>query len=327
MIHPLFISVIIPCKNVEKFIERAIVSILNQTYQNFEIIIINDGSTDNTEYIIKTVIDKDKRIKYISFKESKGLCEALNAGTALSQFDWIARMDGDDISLPNRLERQVEYIKKYPDVKLLGCLPYYIDENDRVIGKMNLNTFTPEEFKNKISKGKLIFIPGGASIIHKPTLQKLGNYKKEFEFMEDLEMNMRFALNGHLVLNVPEYLYMYRKRELTNTSNAFLVNKRMRWIKERVRCKMKGEPEPNFEEYCKIEASKSLLEKLKIFQADYGTYYFKRFGASLAQKNTFHALIFFIISILIKPGYVFIKIKPQFNDILNSLKKKLFITF
>lgn len=319
------ISVVIPCKNVERYIERAVMSILNQTYRAFEVIIVNDGSSDNTERIIWNLQCKDERIKVISLKESLGISNALNAAIESSCCEWIARMDGDDISLPNRFERQINFLRKYPEVKLVGCLPYYINEHDEIIAKMNLDTFTPEEFKKKISGGKLIFIPGGTSMIHKPTLLKLGGFNKDFDIIEDLEINMRFALNGHLILNVPEYLYMYRKHKLSLTSNAFIINKKVRWTKKRVHCILSGQPLPSYEEYTKMELSLALFSKIRIIRDDYAALFFKRFGQNLISKRLLRAFFFFLLSVLIKPEYVFYKMKPTLRDMLaiNKLRKTL----
>lgn len=323
MVENFPVSVIIPCNNVERYIERAVISILNQSHRALEVIIVNDGSSDNTEGIIRELQCRDNRIIVISLRNSIGIAGALNAGIELSHYEWIARMDGDDISLPNRLERQINFISKYPEVKLVGCLPYYINENDEIIGKMNLDTFTPKEFYKKISKGKLIFIPGGASMFHKETLLKLGGFSKNVEFLEDLEVNMRFAINGHLILNVPEYLYMYRKRELSIMSNTFSINKKMRWIKEQVRCSLKGLPLPTYEEYIEIERSLSLLNRVRILQDDYVALFFKKFGLYLCGKRFRWALFFLLISILIKPGYVFFKMKPTLCDILAKTKQRI----
>lgn len=313
------VSVIIPCKNIGKFIGKAIQSILNQTYQNFEIIIINDGSTDDSGKVIDEFAKSDNRITHLYLKQSVGLSEALNIGIRLSKHDWIARMDGDDISLPTRLEKQIGYINKYPDLKLVGCLPFYIDENDKIIGKMNLDTFTPEEWRKKISRGKLIFIPGGASMFHKPTILKLGGFSKEFEFIEDLEINMRLALNGHLILNVPEYLYKYRKREPAITADAYRINKKIRWIKERVRSHMTGTHLPTYEEYCLIEESKPFLQRMRILKEDLGSLFFKKFGLSMVKSKPVRAVMFLLCALFVKPSYALHKLRPQLNDMFKKI--------
>lgn len=97
--------------NGEKYLAEAIESILNQTYKNFELIIINDGSKDNSVEIIKNYMKQDNRIVLID-RENKGLPYSLNEGISVAKGEYIARMDADDISLPTRFEKQVDYMQK-----------------------------------------------------------------------------------------------------------------------------------------------------------------------------------------------------------------------
>lgn len=114
------VSVLMPAYNSEKYIGEAIESILNQTFTDFEFIIINDGSTDNTPKIIKEYAKKDKRIKFIDNKTNKGIVAVLNQGLDLCKGKYIARMDSDDISLPTRFAKQVDYMDKHPECGVVG---------------------------------------------------------------------------------------------------------------------------------------------------------------------------------------------------------------
>lgn len=112
------VSVLMPAYNSEKYIAEAIDSILNQTFTDFEFIIINDGSTDNTAQIVRQY--KDKRIKFIDNKKNQGLIAVLNQGLDLCRGEYIARMDSDDISLPERFAKQVKYMDAHPNVAVVG---------------------------------------------------------------------------------------------------------------------------------------------------------------------------------------------------------------
>ncbi len=114
------ISVLMPAYNSDKFIAEAIESILNQTFNDFECIIINDGSTDNTADIVKKYAKQDKRIKFINNKKNQGLIAVLNQGLDLCRGEYIARMDSDDISRPERFAKQVTYLDTHPDVAVVG---------------------------------------------------------------------------------------------------------------------------------------------------------------------------------------------------------------
>jgi len=118
------ISVVLPVYNCGEFVEEALDSILNQTLDNFEVLIIDDASTDATLELIKKY--KDSRIKIIEKKENSGLIDSLNTGFKIAKGEFIARMDGDDISHARRFEKQYEFLKDNPEVSACGCWIEYI---------------------------------------------------------------------------------------------------------------------------------------------------------------------------------------------------------
>jgi glycosyltransferase involved in cell wall biosynthesis len=127
------ISVILPVFNGERFISQAVQSILHQTYSDFELIIINDGSTDGTLNILRDFQTADSRIRLIT-RANRGLATSLNEGIAMARGQWIARMDADDVSHPNRLSHQFEKLKAQPDLDIVATRAITIDDNDQVIG-------------------------------------------------------------------------------------------------------------------------------------------------------------------------------------------------
>lgn len=118
------ISVILPVYNGEKYIADAVKSVLNQTFTDFELIVLNDGSTDTSLSIIEEF--KDKRIVVVN-QENQGLARTLNNGLRIAKGKYIARMDADDICLPNRFEEQIKHLEENPEVKLLGSAVMLID--------------------------------------------------------------------------------------------------------------------------------------------------------------------------------------------------------
>ena len=131
------ISVVMSCYNRENFVRDAIESILNQTYTDFEFIIIDDCSTDKTPEIIQEYADKDNRIVYIRNEENMDYNYNLRKGFKLAKGEYIARMDDDDISLPERFEKQVSYLDEHPDITVLGSL---ID----IFGELKIESWVKE---------------------------------------------------------------------------------------------------------------------------------------------------------------------------------------
>ena len=122
------ISVVMPAYNAAEYLDEAIRSILNQTFRDFEFIIINDGSTDDSISILDKQQKLDSRIR-VYHQENQGMIAALNRGCRLARGKYIARMDADDISLPGRLEKQLKYMERHPQIGILGTWIYSIDKN------------------------------------------------------------------------------------------------------------------------------------------------------------------------------------------------------
>ncbi|NGP46765.1 glycosyltransferase family 2 protein [Bacillaceae bacterium SIJ1] len=126
------VTVLMPVYNGAKYLSEAIESILNQTYKEFDLLIINDGSTDNSEEIINRF--SDDRIKYIANDKNIGLIRTLNKGICLVRSEYIARMDADDISLPMRLEKQIKFMDEHQDIAVSGTSVLVFNEKG-TIGK------------------------------------------------------------------------------------------------------------------------------------------------------------------------------------------------
>jgi glycosyltransferase involved in cell wall biosynthesis len=126
------VTIGIPVYNCERFIRQAIESVLNQTYANFELIITDDGSTDKSVAIIKQF--DDKRIRLVVDNENHGISYRLNQQIRLAKGEYFVRMDGDDVMMPYRIEKQVEYLSNHPEVDLVGSSAIIIDDDNNIIG-------------------------------------------------------------------------------------------------------------------------------------------------------------------------------------------------
>lgn len=196
------ISVILSTYNNSQYLSTAIKSILNQTYKNFEFIIINDGSTDDTEDVVFSF--NDKRISYYK-TNNKGLGKSLNYGIKISQHQIIARMDDDDIALPTRFEKQILFMLKNPKYDIISSW-YAVFEENKIVYVVK----TPTEHKKIISDLALysqIIHPG--SFIKKDVFE---NNQYNSIFFEDYDLWLRL-MKSKLFYNIPEILTMYRYRK------------------------------------------------------------------------------------------------------------------
>lgn len=203
-----FISVIIPCYNASLFLNQAIESVLNQTYKNFEVIIVNDGSTDNTEEIIKAY--RDNRVIYLKQETNKGPSAARNTGLKYAKGEYIAFLDADDIWMLNKLEKQVDYVlKNKVDIVTTNG---YILESKTNKSKIAYSK-NPIHHKKSIFKVliKHNFIFPSTVLIKKETLQKAGFFDENLQSSEDYYLWLNIAFQGGTFAFIDEPLFFYRK--------------------------------------------------------------------------------------------------------------------
>lgn len=196
------ISVIMSTLNTQKdYLEEAINSILNQTYKNFEFIIIVDGGNDDK--IIEKI--NDKRIKIIKHEKSVGLTKSLNEAIKVSKGKYIARMDSDDISLEKRFEYQVKYMESNDDIDITSMFYQEIGKNEKIVREV---FYRPDEVKCKLFFTNLIAHP--CVIIRKEFLDKNNIlYNEDFIYSQDLELWTR-SINFGKIAIIPKFGLYYR---------------------------------------------------------------------------------------------------------------------
>lgn len=198
------ISVIMPVYNAEKYLDESISSILNQTFTNFEMIIINDSSKDNSLKIIKRYQKKDKRVILIENKKNMGVSRTRNEALKISRGKYISIMDADDISFKDRLNIQFNFMEKNKDIFLCGGSAIVIDENGDKIGAL-IKGSNPLKTKRKLLKSNTIIHP---SILFRNTKHYF--YRDKFSGSEDYDLYLRILSDGGKIVNLKNFLIKYR---------------------------------------------------------------------------------------------------------------------
>ncbi len=221
------VTVLMPVYNGEKYLREAIDSILNQTFTDFEFLIIDDGSTDSSIKIISSY--PDSRIKLIKNDNNQGLVYSLNKGLYLAQGEYIARMDCDDISLPNRLQKQVDFLDNHPEITVLGSYLEFIDINGEKLENLAYLSEYPLSheqivyamlYSNPLAHPSIIF--------KKLDILKLGGYRflKELEnCSEDYDLWLRLADQNYKFANLSDHLVKYRIHNNSLTQTAITKGK------------------------------------------------------------------------------------------------------
>ncbi|MBH8251299.1 glycosyltransferase family 2 protein [Acinetobacter baumannii] len=215
------ITVLIPVYNVEAYVEKAITSICNQTYRNLQIIIIDDCSTDNTVSVVEKLTKIDNRILLLKNNINSKIVKTLNFGLKYAKGDYIARMDGDDTCTPERLEKQLKFLLENPEYSLVGSHVNTIDENDVLIGKLEMPTDQSSISKNLKYSSPVLHIWLAKSEVYK----KLEGYR-EIPGAEDYDFLLRMYTENFKFTNLNSFEYSVRIRD-GNTTSTIGFNQRL----------------------------------------------------------------------------------------------------
>ncbi len=200
-------SVVIPVFNTSAYLERAIDSVLGQTFADFELLLLDDGSSDGSSEILDRYQAADSRCRVYHWP-NRGIIATRNEGNRLAKADIIILMDSDDICMPDRFEKQLRYLEENPDCVAVGSKILLIDTEDLPITEMG-NKFSHEEIDSTNMSGDSIFFQPTVAL-RKAAVEQVGGYREEFPCAEDFDLFLRLAEIGKLA-NIPEVLLKYRQ--------------------------------------------------------------------------------------------------------------------
>jgi glycosyltransferase involved in cell wall biosynthesis len=298
------VSVLIPVYNVERYVKEAIESIQKQTYKNIEIIVVDDGSTDSTFNIVADLAKRDGRIKLYKNEKNLRIVRTLNRAVSLASGEYIVRMDGDDISMPERIEVLLRFIIKNPEFSLVGSAYLGIDENGSERGIVAVPI--SQELINRV----ILFSSPVSHIwlATKDVYDRLDGYRADT--VEDYDFLLRMHSSNILFTNVSDVLYKVRLREgNTASSNGLRQAKAHQYVvklyKERLSMNQDSYSEERFES---CTNSNRLLQKLHSRSQE-------ALETGLRRRNI-DRFLFFVIAMVLSPytfNYIFRKIKYKYE--------------
>ncbi len=201
------LSVIMSVYNGARYLDAAIQSILAQNFADFEFLIINDGSADGSRELLQKLAQTDRRITLIN-RENRGLVASLNELIALAKAPLLARMDCDDIALPNRFSLQIAFMNNSPEIGISGTNTYDLNEDGGIIIAEESYPLTPAETQISLQNGPPLCHP--SVVMRTDLIRQLGGYRAAFRHAEDYDLWLR-ASRSTLISNIPEALLLYRR--------------------------------------------------------------------------------------------------------------------
>lgn len=216
------VSVLMSCYNAEKWLERSIRSILNQSFINWEFVIVDDGSTDNTWNILNLYSKKDERIK-IYKKNNTGLADSLNYGLKRCNGFFIARLDSDDFSEPERLKIQYKFLENNPDVILCGSYHYEEITSSKKSAKNAVKKYPTSDMKlRKNLKTVSKFFSHSSAMFKKSNAEKVGGYSKKYKKTQDFDFWLKLSTTGKIsCIKKPLVTITKHNQSISNNPNGF----------------------------------------------------------------------------------------------------------
>ena len=208
-INKIKISIIVPCYNQGNFISETLDSVKKQTFHEWECIVIDDGSIDNTRDIVNKFCENDKRIKYI-YQKNSGVSAARNNGISIAKGEFILPLDADDLIGDSYIEKALKEFNKNPELKLVYC-------NARMFGAVNKNMQLPKYDYNELLWKNLIFC---SAIYRKSDFAKTKGYDSKLPGFEDWDFWLTFLKPTDEVYCIDEILFFYRIKEKSRNTNA-----------------------------------------------------------------------------------------------------------
>jgi glycosyltransferase involved in cell wall biosynthesis len=297
------LSVIVPVYNGTACLRETLDALLAQTFKNFELVAVDDGSKDDSGEIVRLL--KDSRVRLIR-QENRGLCHTLNRAIQEARAPLIARNDQDDVSLPNRLERQMTEFAQHPEA--LALYSHY--------SKFGRKRKWSNADKQESSDGAVKEVDplkdgcllGSTMMARTQALRSIGGYRQECYPCDDYDLEMRLAEAGKILL-LRERLVAYRFHVSANTYRLFVVmQNKSRWVEDNHKRRLRGEPEKVFERFM---ASQDLgrLERLHQRRLDAANLHMRVAGQRYLDGHNLAAFWHSGVSLLLNPMNIFHRVK------------------
>ena len=307
------VSIIITVYNCENYIDDAIQSILNQTYTNWELIIVDDGSTDNTLKIISESKHADRRISVIENKSNLGISKSNNIGLSIAKGKFYAKLDADDLMLEHRLEKQVEFLNEHKDVSMISCQGFFINSKGKKIGTQVMPGFTElKHTKERLDKDILIACAHTGFMTYLNKIKDVGGYNEEISCTVDIDLFTRMAEKGNNLIIMQQRLIMYRVHKqsiMTIKGKSGLIKKTTDYLIKNSYLRRSGKPEIKFDEYIEDLNSINFFIRVKTWMRIKSMYHRRMSLIHYGDQSYLKFFNSFILSFLCSPGVTLKKIK------------------
>lgn len=296
--------VLIPAYNPGHFLKQAVDSFLNQEYSPSKIVVIDDGSTDDSISSIEHY-EETGLIEIHRNKRNIGRAQSVNAALIRYKADYFILQDADDLAKPDRVSRQIHFMEENPDLACSSSFIEYIDAGGRIIGKGKLDLLDDERLNQYLASNEPfgLFCPAiilRANVVKDPALQ----FRGEFWPADDIDLWNRIAEAGHKVRAQPEYLVQYRIHGNSVVTSGFKKTRmQFEWLRDCLRARRAGLPEPSNEEFLKKWNNAPIFTRINRSRKIYAKGYYRAAGFAYAERDWLLFMRNGLAAAILQPSY------------------------
>lgn len=296
------VSVVMPIYNGAAYLAASIDSVLAQTQDDFELILVDDGSTDETARIIARYAAQDQRVRPIA-KANSGIADTLNQGLAVARADWVARLDSDDLMVPQRLERQLAFVAANPDLVAAGSYYEIIDPAGARHGSRTPLPRSREELQRFLVAREPLSFLHPSMIFRRRTAIDLGGYDKRTEPAEDVDLFARMLATGAPILIQPEILLYYRVHaNAVSARSATRQFMSVRWTYHNFYAAREGRPTLAYDAFIEHERRRPWRDRLALKAQLLSDGLYRRSTIALVGGRKPLALAYLALASTLRPG-------------------------
>lgn len=260
------VSVIITAYNAKQYLAEAVDSVLNQSYTDLEIILVNDGSKDNTLEIMQQYEAQDSRVVVISH-ENMGISASNNRALKMARGHYIAKLDADDVMTPNRIEEQVKFLQENPQIGMLSSDAIIINDKGEHVGTQVMPGYQDVAYSRKIARSQgLVICAHTGFMAYKKAYEDVGGYNEGISCAVDLEIFRRMIEKGYNLVILRKFLVkyrIYRSSVVGKNTKSYLVQNTVAYIQHSIKRRANGQKPIRLEEFIEELKAEPWLKRIK----------------------------------------------------------------
>jgi glycosyltransferase involved in cell wall biosynthesis len=304
------VSIVMTVYNGERFLAESVESVLNQTMPNFELIAVDDGSTDSSRKILERYASLDTRVKVIS-RAHAGVPAAANLGVRHAKYQLIARTDSDDRMLPDRLERQIAFLNEHQRVQLVCSNCHFINAAGRRIGSSSCRVDV-EHAQTELRPSLCLELIQSTVLMRKGAFLALGGYRENLPYAEDRDLWGRFVTSGLAITVQPAYLVEFRLHTGAMTmKKAFMQHEICSFIDENVRRRFRGMPEISFSAFQRANRSAPAILRLREKTEFLALHAFKRASRHYGEGQYLKCALSMAAAVSLNPAHIMRRLRQR----------------